>query len=99
MTYYAHTRESGQWQTVKDHLLGTAEKAKSFAIPALKESAYLVGLLHDLGKYSDDFQRRLNGADIRIRGEGDLKRNRRKEVGVRMGICHSRSSCRATRSW
>ena len=66
MTYYAHTRESGQWQTVKDHLLGTAEKAKSFAIPALKESAYLVGLLHDLGKYSDDFQRRLNGADIRV---------------------------------
>lgn len=66
MTYYAHTRESGQWQTVKDHLLGTAEKAKSFSIPALKESAYLVGLLHDLGKYSDDFQRRLNGADIRV---------------------------------
>lgn len=66
MTYYAHTRESGQWQTVKEHLLGTAEKAKSFSIPALKESAYLVGLLHDLGKYSDDFQRRLKDASVRV---------------------------------
>lgn len=57
--YYAHTAESGEWQPIKDHLINTAEKARRFAIPPLKEVAYLAGLLHDIGKYSKEFQNRL----------------------------------------
>ena len=66
MSYYAHTRENGEWQTVKEHLLGTADKARSFAIPQLKESAFLLGLLHDMGKYSDQFQQKLSGKSIHV---------------------------------
>ena len=63
---YAHTREDGAKQLLKDHLIGTAAMAQGFAIRQLNESAYLAGLLHDLGKYSDDFQRRLKGANIHV---------------------------------
>ena len=66
MSYYAHTHENGEWQTVKEHLLGTADKARSFAIPQLKESAFLLGLLHDMGKYSDQFQQKLSGKSIHV---------------------------------
>lgn len=64
--YYAHTREEGEWQTLKEHLTNTAEIASEFALPGLKESAKFMGLLHDLGKYSDEFQRRLTDEGIRV---------------------------------
>ena len=53
-----HSRE----QTVYEHLTGTAELAKQFAAAfGAEEDGYLLGLLHDIGKYSDAFQRRLDG--------------------------------------
>ena len=57
----AHLSSDGQrTQTVQEHLEGTAKLAADFARPFGEESqAYLAGLLHDIGKYSDDFQRRL----------------------------------------
>lgn len=54
--------EGNRVQTVKEHLEGTAELAAEFARPFGGESqARLAGLLHDIGKYSEEFQRRLDG--------------------------------------
>lgn len=56
------------WQPLRDHLLGTSQKAKSFGDPiSLGCIAEQAGLLHDLGKYSSDFQRRL--VDPRVEAE------------------------------
>ena len=58
-----HSRE----QTVYEHLTGTAELAKQFAAAfGAEEDGYLLGLLHDIGKYTDEFQRRINGDLIRV---------------------------------
>ncbi len=61
MEKYAHTSEDGtRKQTVAEHLMGTAELAACFAAPfGAQEVAQAAGLLHDIGKYSDAFQRRL----------------------------------------
>ena len=66
MEFYAHTGENGKRQLLRDHLIGAGELARSFAIPELKNSAYLVGLVHDLGKYSKEFQERLLGAQVSV---------------------------------
>ena len=63
---YAHTREDGAKQLLKDHLIETAEYAREIAPPQLKNNAYLCGLLHDLGKYDPDFQKKLQGANISV---------------------------------
>jgi len=48
---------------LEDHLKCTAELAAKFAKPfGAEDWAYLAGLWHDLGKYSEAFQRRLNGS-------------------------------------
>ncbi len=61
--YYAHSLEGEpveKWQLLKDHLLAVAELAKEFASFFNKgELAYIAGLFHDLGKYAEQFQRRL----------------------------------------
>ncbi len=72
MNYYAHTAKddqdkplpesSGKWQPLADHLRNVASLAKQFAAPlGLAEEAELAGLLHDLGKYRDEFQAYLRG--------------------------------------
>lgn len=49
-------------QTIIDHLFGTAELAGRFANAFNnRELGYACGLLHDIGKYSQGFQRRLRG--------------------------------------
>ena len=73
MKFYAHTAEDqdgnrlpkAAWQLLKDHLRQVAELAKGFASPlALGTEATLAGLLHDLGKYADRFQARLDDNSI-----------------------------------
>ena len=63
MKYYAHTLPGcGQekWQELEDHLLQTAEMAGTFADSfGCRELGYAAGLLHDLGKYSNAFQKYL----------------------------------------
>ena len=67
VTYKAHINEKTRTvQTVKEHAEGTAELAAAFAIPKLKELLYQCGMLHDIGKVSDKFQRRIDGANIRV---------------------------------
>ncbi|MDH4412048.1 MAG: CRISPR-associated helicase Cas3' [Rhizobium sp.] len=70
MIYYAHSGTPGDksdWQGLRDHLLAVAKLAADMAAPlGLERAAYLAGLMHDLGKYTADFQKRLAGADIRV---------------------------------
>lgn len=58
---YAHKDDKGRKQTIKKHLEKTAELAEKNAIDVFKSAAYAVGLAHDIGKYADAFQERLNG--------------------------------------
>lgn len=70
MTYYAHSTENldkTDWQSLKEHLKNVANLASDFAHDFnAGEYAYAAGLLHDIGKYSSDFQKRLEGAHIRV---------------------------------
>ena len=61
--YVAHRRESdGKIQPVEEHLVGVAAHAARFADKlGLALLGELLGLLHDLGKYSVAFQDRING--------------------------------------
>ena len=65
MPYYAHVRESEQtgrteYQTVAEHLTGTAELCRAFASAfGAEEYGELAGLIHDVGKCTEGFQNRL----------------------------------------
>ena len=61
----AHISEDGtRVQTVADHLRGTAVLCGQFAaaFDAQQQGTWL-GLLHDIGKYSTKFQKRLQGGE------------------------------------
>ncbi|WP_418802415.1 CRISPR-associated helicase Cas3' [Porphyromonas sp.] len=76
----AHVRAladgSYETQPLLDHLHGVAELAQSYAeritdYPELGEIGYLLGLLHDLGKYQEGFQRYIrqqSGLDPTLNG-------------------------------
>ena len=71
--YYAHSlvgKPSSDWQPLEEHLKNVAEKARSFAEKFdARDWGYLAGLWHDIGKYSDEFQQKLNiqeGSDVHI---------------------------------
>lgn len=64
--YIAHINEfTHAIQTVKEHSMRTASLCREYAVPELKEFLYVVGLLHDIGKYTDSFQKRIRGDHIR----------------------------------
>ena len=56
--YIAHVRKAdGQPQSLQTHLIETAEIAKLLAAKLdLDQAGELLGLMHDFGKYSQDFQ-------------------------------------------
>ncbi|MBR6052448.1 MAG: CRISPR-associated helicase Cas3' [Clostridia bacterium] len=61
-TFYAHKASDGRVQTVEEHLSGTASLAAEFAESfGAGEYGFLAGMAHDIGKYSEGFQRRLDG--------------------------------------
>ena len=68
--YYAHTVEGRgreTWQTLEAHLADVAAKADRHATKFnAAEFGHVAGLLHDLGKYSDKFQRKLDGVEARV---------------------------------
>lgn len=67
MKYYAHSlpgRPQEEWQLLEDHLKNVAKMAKGFASEfGAGEWGYLAGLWHDLGKYQDEFQQKLDAND------------------------------------
>ncbi len=68
--YYAHSNESrdkSTWQPLATHLTNVAELASKFADDFEGgKFAYASGMLHDIGKYSSEFQSLLDGAKIRV---------------------------------
>ena len=59
MGYIAH-KDGERVQTVKEHLEGTAERAGNFAEKfGKREWGYCCGMLHDIGKYSKEFQKKI----------------------------------------
>lgn len=70
MAYYAHSdkeKDKSQWQLLKVHLLDTGSVAAAFARSFCAETlADAAGLLHDLGKYSLAFQKRIEGSGARV---------------------------------
>ena len=66
--YLAHTKDcktfttEDESQKLIDHLANVARYAKRYASCFdASEEAYLIGLLHDIGKYKDSFQQRIRG--------------------------------------
>ncbi|MCM1307917.1 MAG: CRISPR-associated helicase Cas3' [Butyrivibrio sp.] len=60
----AHINELGEEQSIKEHLEGTARFARGFAEAFdCGDMGYFCGILHDIGKYSDEFQRRITAPD------------------------------------
>jgi CRISPR-associated endonuclease/helicase Cas3 len=70
MQYYAHSRkgeDQSKWQLLIDHLTRTGELAEKFGKDAsVSELARIAGLMHDIGKYSKEFQARLKGSPQKV---------------------------------
>ena len=66
MKYYAHTREDGERQTVKAHLIGVSKLAEDFSVDLLKPLAKKASLYHDIGKYALNFQKRLDDDKVKF---------------------------------
>jgi len=71
--FYAHSLENQspeKWQPLEEHLNNVARLATEFARPFGGEDwAHLAGLWHDLGKYSNEFQKMLfeaNGIECHL---------------------------------
>ncbi|WP_211289763.1 hypothetical protein SPSIL_016540 [Sporomusa silvacetica DSM 10669] len=76
MIYYGHTKEDlltkhvlpqEQWQLLKEHLYEVAylseQRATKFGAGKLGR---IIGLAHDIGKYSNQFQKRLEGSSQKV---------------------------------
>src|SRR5258706_5339132 len=68
--FYVHSTSDpskGNWQGLRDHLLSVANLSGQFGEwLGLAKAARLAGLLHDLGKYTPEFQARLAGSAVRV---------------------------------
>ena len=63
MSFIAHVRKNGDRQLLGDHLCGVGAMAAANAAKIrLGTQGELIGLLHDLGKYSQAFQNYLKSA-------------------------------------
>lgn len=64
--YVAHSvNEKGEIQTMGEHSLGVAQIMKGFTLSEVFKDLYeFCGTIHDIGKYSDDFQQYINGDHI-----------------------------------
>ncbi len=99
MVYYAHSgkaADKADWQPLDGHLRAVALLCANMAAPlGLERAAYFAGLFHDLGKYSVEFQRRLDGADISVDHStagavamlGDLAKGHDKNIAEIIAYC------------
>lgn len=69
-SYFAHSHEGldpHRWHALSEHLVNTGTGAASFlATVNCQDLALAAGILHDLGKYTRDFQSRLKGVGNRV---------------------------------
>ena len=94
-TYYAHSAENqphARWQTLADHAHKVGEMAAAFAAAfGAQEIARYTGELHDLGKYSPAFQKRLHGSskpvDHATAGAKIVIERWGKSIGKMMAYC------------
>lgn len=65
--FYAHSlvgADPSQWQTMEDHLQAVAKMCREFAAPFdAGDWGFPAGLWHDMGKYSQAFQDRIQNAN------------------------------------
>ncbi len=65
--FFAHSldgKPKAFWQPMEDHLTNVAKMARASAEAFnAGEWGYLAGMWHDIGKYSDDFQRKIGALD------------------------------------
>ncbi|MDR2881847.1 MAG: CRISPR-associated endonuclease Cas3'' [Azoarcus sp.] len=68
--FYAHSTDRSDrsdWQPLNSHLTSVAKLASEFAETFDAAGlAHIAGLLHDLGKYTEEVQRRIAGENIRV---------------------------------
>ncbi len=73
-TYYARTvegRPKSAWQILHEHLDRVADRASASAdVFGSRDWGYCAGLWHDLGKYSSEFQAKLDGKQIQFEHSG-----------------------------
>ncbi len=89
-SYLAHSKNGGGEgvaDPLKNHLMLVADRAAESALELnLSAQARLAGMLHDLGKYGDQFQRRLNDPSERGRDHSSagtfLVAQKYKSLGV-----------------
>ena len=69
-SFYAHSTprpDRSDWQPLAEHLQAVGKLAEQKAsVFSAQNLAEVAGLLHDLGKYTDEFQRRIAGDAIRV---------------------------------
>ena len=91
--YIAHTREIDTVnQSLVDHLKGTANMAYEFGEKFNNgDYAYVCGPLHDIGKYSDEFQKKIkNNTNARVdhsTAGAILINNKLKLLGKLLAYC------------
>ncbi len=69
MKYYAHSSENPEkpWQSITEHLENTAKIAGEYAAKFnAKDFGLACGMLHDIGKYSLKFQKKLEGNILKV---------------------------------
>lgn len=91
VAYYGHTKENlitkevlpkEDWQLLRDHLNQVAQMAEESASKfGAGKLGRIIGLAHDLGKYSEEFQKRLEG----LSGKVDHATAGAQEVRLRFG--------------
>ena len=88
-THYARTverRPKSAWQKLPEHLDRVADRASVSAdVFGSRDWGYCAGLWHDLGKYSSEFQAKLDGKQIQFEHSGvgaAFAEGRHKERGL-----------------
>lgn len=89
MAYYAHTtdnKDKSDWQLLIDHLLNVAKYSENFANTfGAGRMAYTAGMVHDLGKYSKEFQERLEGKKHKVDHSTAGAKELEKKYGCQIG--------------
>ena len=68
MKYIAHSENAdGVSQTMQEHSTGVGKFMRDFALSESFADLYeFCGLIHDIGKYSTDFQRHVSGESNKV---------------------------------